>query len=104
MDEDGNVLVAGYTESNSLDGQHSAGSADVFLMNFSNTGVHQWTTLHGGGAVDQTGSLGCLQAEARVDEFSGCLFSCLLSETGSSVIGRQSAVSIHRILGMSRNA
>eukprot|EP00971_Amphidinium_carterae_P097705 1933424-Amphidinium_carterae.2 len=48
---DGQVYVAGYTDG-SLHRQSSSGSADAFLMQYSSSGVWQWTRQRGSSSYD----------------------------------------------------
>ena len=66
VDASGNAWVAGDTFS-SLDGHTNAGisSADVFLMKFDHTGVHQWTVQRGGSRSDYVEAAEALHAPIR---------------------------------------
>ena len=65
----GNLFVAGYTRSSTLDGFCNAGASDVFLMSFDGSGVWQWTAVRGGSIDEYAYALQALSV------FSKCCFS-----------------------------
>ena len=56
MDKDGNPVVLGQTSS-SFSGHSNAGSYDICLMSFTNTGSWRWLALRGGSRSDWASDL-----------------------------------------------
>ena len=50
LDNAGNILVAGRTDSSAMDGQSSAGMLDAFVVKLDPSGQRQWTRLAGSAA------------------------------------------------------
>lgn len=102
LDSAGNILVAGWTDSSTMDGQTNAGMLDAFVVKLDPSGQRQWTRLAGtaadeiatGLAVDASGGVvvagytwGAFPTFANAGGSDGFLFK--LDAQGSSVWTQQ---------------
>ena len=82
-DSSGNIYVTGGTEGG-LDGNTSAGSRDIFLIKYNNSGTKQWTK--------QLGTSGSDEAQGITSDSSGNVY--LTGYTSGALDGNTSAGSI----------